>query len=642
MHLSPPTPRQRFFRRSLTTVFAFGASALAVQAQTNAVSPPAPLSSASRPEPSNLSSFVADKAAAIALGKALFWDLRLGSDGKTACASCHFSAGADPRSKNQLSAGTNGAGSAAMAQLGGPNYQFKASDFPLHQLSDPGNRDSAVLRSLSVVAGSQGVPKEQFQGIQPGQGADLRQPVYDPVFHVGALNTRQVTGRNAPSVINAVFNLRNFWDGRAQTVFNGVNGWGKRDSSARVYKTTPVWTLSGWQYRPQATSVVINDASLASQAVGPVLNPVEMTAAGRIFPDLGRKMMALRPLAGQAVAADDSVLGARRHASGDGLSAESYATLVRTAFRPEWWNATSNLTVDGKSYNQAEANFSLFFGLALQLYQATLVSDQTPYDRYLQGQSAALTTQQQQGFALFVGKGQCINCHGGAALTNASIHRRLVTDRMSRMTMGDGRVAVYDEGFYNIGVTRTSDDPGVGGKDPFGYPLSYSGLSKRSLLLFNAFELAIADEIVTPLTRIAVNGAFKTPGLRNVALTAPYFHNGGMATLEQVVEFYNRGGNFARANIADLDADIKPLGMTAAERASLVAFLKGLTDDRVRRHAAPFDHPSLVVHGGHVGDTSAVSVGSDGRAADASWLLPAIGRGGYDAARIPARFLGLN
>ena len=144
-----------------------------------------------------------------------------------------------------------------------------------------------------------------------------------------------------------------------------------------------------------------------------------------------------------------------------------------------------------------------------------------------------------------------------------------------------------------------------------------------------------------PWTRIAVNGAFKAPGLRNVELTAPYFHNGGAATLEQVVEFYNRGGNFAQNNIADLDADIQPLGLTAAEKSSLVAFLKALTDERVRRHAAPFDHPQLVVNNGHAGDTAATSSDSYGRAIDSPLTLPAVGRNGYPANALPATFLGL-
>jgi len=106
--------------------------------------------------------------------------------------------------------------------------------------------------------------------------------------------------------------------------------------------------------------------------------------------------------------------------------------------------------------------------------------------------------------------------------------------------------------------------------------------------------------------RAAVNGAFKVPGLRNVELTGPYMHNGGMATLEQVVEFYNRGGNFPVTNRQTLDVDIAPIGLSAVQRADLVAFLKSLTDDRVRYDKAPFDHPSLSIPNGGQGDDAAV------------------------------------
>jgi hypothetical protein len=104
-----------------------------------------------------------------------------------------------------------------------------------------------------------------------------------------------------------------------------------------------------------------------------------------------------------------------------------------------------------------------------------------------------------------------------------------------------------------------------------------------------------------PYERVAVHGALKTPSLRNIELTAPYFHNGGQATLEQVIQFYNRGGDFALANREDLDPDIKPLFLTPFEQGALVAFLKALTDDRVRYEQAPFDRPSLNIPNGGSG-----------------------------------------
>jgi len=233
-------------------------------------------------------------------------------------------------------------------------------------------------------------------------------------------------------------------------------------------------------------------------------------------------MLSLRPLSGQQVASDDSLLASYRASSGDGLNKASYAELIKTAFRSEWWNGTQTVSINGKSYSQAEANFSLFFGLAVQMYEATLVSDKTPFDSYAEGNGSALTSQQAMGLGLFWGKGKCANCHGGAEFTNASIRRKLITDRMSFMVMGDGNRAVYDEGFYNISVTRTAEDLGVGGKDPFGNPLSFSGVAKQSLLKFNYLENPLSNLLITPLTPISVNGSFKTPGLRKHA--APFDH----------------------------------------------------------------------------------------------------------------------
>jgi hypothetical protein len=105
-----------------------------------------------------------------------------------------------------------------------------------------------------------------------------------------------------------------------------------------------------------------------------------------------------------------------------------------------------------------------------------------------------------------------------------------------------------------------------------------------------------------------------------------------------VVQFYNRGGNFWRENMADLDADIQPLGLTQAEQDALVAFMHALTDDRVRRHAAPFDHPELVVPNGQQGDTKQVANDGTGRAVDLSLKLAPFGKGGYASTAIPASF----
>src|SRR6185369_6130029 len=103
------------------------------------------------PQPSNLSQYVRDQTALKVLGKTLFWDMQAGSDGRTACATCHFHAGADHRDQNQLS------GPAAVM-----NQVLTAQDFPFHKLSNTGNNRSAVVSDKQQVTGSMGVVAGQF------------------------------------------------------------------------------------------------------------------------------------------------------------------------------------------------------------------------------------------------------------------------------------------------------------------------------------------------------------------------------------------------------------------------------------------------------------------------------------------------
>ena len=228
--------------------------------------------------------------------------------------------------------------------------------------------------------------------------------------------------------------------------------------------------------------------------------------------------------------------------------------------------------------------------------------------------------------------------------------------------------AVYDNGFYNIGVRPTSEDLAVGGTDPFGKPLSFSRQYIRLLLgkktpdelqvnectfeikfnpLIDVFffpggfdPVPCKDGSVTyqpsnnqqnkpaiRKLRVAVDGATKVPTLRNVELNGPFFRNGGLATLGQVVSFYNRGGDFA--NRPNKDPDIRPLGMSKQEQDDLVAFMKSLTDDRVRCKRAPFDHPQLQIPLGHPGNHVAVTdEDQDFQGDDSLQTLDAVGAGG--------------
>ena len=193
--------------------------------------------------------------------------------------------------------------------------------------------------------------------------------------------------------------------------------------------------------------------------------------------------------------------------------------------------------LDARSYPEL---FQIAFGspgvtpariaMAIAAYERTLVSDQSPFDRAIAGVPGALNQQQQRGWGVFNSpQTNCVVCHAGALTSNSS--------------------------FRNIGVRPIPEDQGRGGIT--GNP--------------------------------ADNGRFKVPSLRNVALRAPYFHNGTAPSLQAVVAFYNRGGDFG----ANQDPLIRPLGLEANQRADLVAFLGALTDPRVAPGLPPFDRPTL-------------------------------------------------
>ena len=628
--------------------------------------PPVPLSSLKTipiPEPENLAEFVRDRNAAVILGKALFWDMQVGSDGIQACASCHFHAGADSRSKNQLSPGLLRVDANWNSDpdntysLGGPNYQLKVEDFPFHKLADINNRAS-VISDTNDIASSQGVSNTSFVDINPGHAEDQGIVVNDPVFSVLGntglpTNVRRVEPRHTPSVINAVFNFRNFWDGRAQNDFNGVTPFGARDELAKVLKSDDPFAY------PSLTAIQLNNSSLASQAVAPTINNMESSFDGRTNRDIGikllrkkgKKLMSLKPLGKQRVSPQDSVLGAYSDTKEKKGLTIAYAELIRMAFHEKWWDSVwivksdeaggpifipnpnrSNGKLETDEFTLMEWNFALFFGLAVQMYQSKLVSDDTPLDRFLEGDTNALTAQQRRGLEIFqTNRGRCINCHGGAETTNASV-RHVAGKRIFRRS-GDAMPGIpitniFDSGFNPIGVRPVSEDLALGGVDPFGLPLSEARLLTMGLF---------TDPLLNPSydstrDRLAVDGAFKTPNIRNVELTAPYFHNGGYLTLRQVIDFYNRGGDFQPIVTRDgLVVPLRTLGLTQQEKDDLLAFLLSLTDERVRYQRAPFDHPEIFIPNGHPGDHTLVTDDGTGKATDAFLRISAVGRFGGNA-----------
>ncbi len=619
--------------------------------------PPPSLKEVLIPLPETLDAWVMDRGSAIQLGKALFWDTQVSSDGKVSCATCHHQAGSDSRKRATVHAGVPASitKEATYATLAATNFPFAKQH---------GHR-----------VGSAGISAKVFSRMVAGQPVETAVATTDP-------GVRQVTGRHSQSVINSVYNHRSFWDGRANNTFNGRSPFGERDTNAYAY-------IAVNNYRSAVLFPVgLTNASLASQAVGPVLSPLEMSYHGRSWLHVARKLLPARPLLNQTVHTNDSELGllsqARVVKAGKGLT-NTYRGMIRAAFPKFLWGITNTIlpstnlhglgagaTVPAGKWTQDELNFSIFFGLSVMLYESTLVSDDSPYDRYVEGNAAALTTQQKTGLNLFLGKAACINCHSGPEFTGAAISRltpRVEADPLGapvpereqlleRMLTGSGKLSVYDTAFYNIGVRAISDDPGIDARDPWGNPLSHSSQFTNWLagadMVDNVpvdptrftFPLGLfPDQRPFPASTIeqvpiAVAGAFKTPTLRNVELNGPYFHHGGFATLRQVVDFYDRGGDFSSENRQVLDADIESLGMNDTEKAALVAFLISLTDDRVRTEKAPFDHPELTIpNGPALNANGTLKLTTAGKITETWITLPAVGATGG----VPIKpFLGLS
>jgi cytochrome c peroxidase len=450
------------------------------------------------PEALNLNDYirqtnnVPNRAAVIRLGKALFWDMQVGSDGVQACGTCHFHAGADSRTRNQISPGLKAATPDELFgnnNLGLPapapgsmsvDQTLTAAHFPTHKLinqhvtGDPLINPGNVVSDTNDVISSQGVKLAQFEDIVPGQPIETSLPMADPVFNNGAENLRRVEPRNAPTVFNTGFNFFNFWDGRANNVFNGANPFGAADPRSHLI------TNAGGNL---ATELLrLRQSSLGSLSVGPPLSDFEMSFVGRTWPKIGKKMLSLKPLGQQVVSPSDSVLGIIADtAAGTGLT-QTYAQMIQDAFPPEYWdNTTEYVTFDGDGnptfnpgtpsttdqYTQMEANFSFFFGIAVMMYQSTLKSDDSKFDRVAEGIDA-FTPEEAQGFEIFVDSG-CDVCHVDPIMNDADVVtiQGLIepvpgvflptpldqnpADANDFMPLITG-IAMYDTGTHNTGV----------------------------------------------------------------------------------------------------------------------------------------------------------------------------------------------
>ena len=162
------------------------------------------------PEPSQLATIVADKRLAIVLGKALFWDMQVGSDNIQACASCHFHAGADSRAKNQLSPGLRRVHPDLTPDpdttfATGANFTLSEDDFPLTILNNPQDRASGVAFESNDVVSSQGIFFSIFADIS-GTPEDEQTSEPDPDgFQVDGVNVRRVELRHTPTCYQCGF-----------------------------------------------------------------------------------------------------------------------------------------------------------------------------------------------------------------------------------------------------------------------------------------------------------------------------------------------------------------------------------------------------------------------------------------------------
>src|SRR5438094_1533798 len=155
---------------------------------------------------------------------------------------------------------------------------------------------------------------------------------------------------------------------------------------------------------------------------------------------------------------------------------------------------------------------------AIAAFERTLISTNSPFDRFIGGDKSALSEAAQRGLELFQGKARCVLCHNGPNFT--------------------------DNKFHNIGVPQTG---------PLKEDIGRYAVTKRE----------------------SDRGAFKTPSLRSIALTAPYMHTGGLKTLEEVMEFYNKGGE----PVTGKDAFMTALNLTDQEKKDLVEFMNSLTGE---------------------------------------------------------------
>ncbi len=193
---------------------------------------------------------------------------------------------------------------------------------------------------------------------------------------------------------------------------------------------------------------------------------------------------------------------------------------------------------------------------AIASFERTVISGDSPFDRYYYGgDKTAMSEAAIRGLQVFVGQGRCVSCH----------------------TITDTHALFTDNRFHNLGVNFSLVD-----KDLKEMATAFTRARKEGT---NVDIAVLTNKNTSELGRFAITGqwrdigAFKTPGLRNVAATDPYMHDGSLETLDDVVEFYNLGGRMDESEPINAfqSGGIRPLNLSDAQKDDLVEFLRALT-----------------------------------------------------------------
>jgi cytochrome c peroxidase len=295
--------------------------------------------------------------------------------------------------------------------------------------------------------------------------------------------SNKIGTRNAPTILNAMFSERLFWDGRV--------------------------------------------GSLEEQAKQPMTNPFEMGMGGN-----------------DAVVARISAI-------------PEYRKRFQSVFKGE------GISIDT-------------IVKAIAAYERTLLSGNSPFDRFITGDTNAITEAQRRGWEVFKGKAKCIECHSFSVaspfFTDFKFHNTSVVAKDMNFEELSG-LAKQLTGNESISLSRSK---------PIGLTINLPASVRQTQ---DSASLLAHTQGFTELGRYLVTkqpkdiGAFKTPTLRDIELTTPYMHNGSEKTLIDVVRFYNRGGNAS----ANLDERLHPLNLSDEEINELVEFMRTLTSDDVLR-----------------------------------------------------------